>query len=164
VRAHITQVAVCREDSPFLCSRVFQTVFSVISVIETAHGLAILLDELTGVELGVDHHGVGRGVTEQRLNNVHGRVVVQMFGCEDAPAIVGQQHESRAIRAAGFRSDRDLADAGANGLNASSAGMANALDQIRCWRARTLLQQVPMIANRDRLAVVEAFYVSDDLG
>ena len=41
--------------------------------------------------------------------------------------------------------------------------MANALDQIRCWRARTLLLQVPMIANRDRLAVVEAFYVSDDL-
>jgi hypothetical protein len=163
VRANITQVAVCREDSPFLCSRVFQTVFSVISVIETAHGLAILLDELTGVELGVDHHGVGRGVTEQRLNNVHGRVVVQMFGCEDAPAIAGQQHESRAIRAAGFRSDRDLADAGPNGLNASGAGMANALDQVRRWRARTLFQQVPMIANRDRLAVVEAFYVSDDL-
>src|ERR1700746_1914959 len=46
VRAHIAQVAVCREDSPFLCSRVFQTVFSVISVIETAHGPAILLDEL----------------------------------------------------------------------------------------------------------------------
>ena len=42
--------------------------------------------------------------------------------------------------------------------------MANALDQIRRWRARTLLLQVPMIANRNRLAVVEAFYVSDDLG
>jgi hypothetical protein len=164
VRAHITQVAVCREDSPFLCSRVFQTVFSVISVIETAHGLAILLDELTGVELGIDHHGVGRGVTEQRLNNVHGRVVVQMFGCKDAPAVVRQQHERRAVRAASSRVNRDLADAAANGLNASGAGMANALDQIRRWRARTLLQQVPMITNRDRLAVVEAFYVSDDLG
>jgi hypothetical protein len=101
------------------------TVFAVIGVIETAHGLAILLDELPGVELGVDHHGLGRGVTEQRLNNVHGRVVVQMFGCKDAPAIVRQQHERRTVRAAGFRGDRDLADAGANGLNASSAGMAN---------------------------------------
>jgi hypothetical protein len=60
------------------------------------HGLAILLDELTGIKLGVDHHGVGRGVTEQRLNDVHGRVVVQMFGCKKAPAIVRQQHERRA--------------------------------------------------------------------
>src|SRR6266700_1132138 len=62
-----------------------------------------LLDELTGVELGVDHHGVRRGVPEQRLNNMHGRVVVQMFGCKDTPTIVRQQHERRTIRAAGFR-------------------------------------------------------------
>lgn len=41
--------------------------------------------------------------------------------------------------------------------------MTNALDQIRCWRTRTLLLQVPMVASRNRLAVVEAFYVSDDL-
>jgi hypothetical protein len=41
--------------------------------------------------------------------------------------------------------------------------MANALDQIWRWRARTLFLQVPMIANRNRLAVVEALYVSDDL-
>ncbi len=88
VRAHVAQVAARREGGPFLRGRVFQTIFAVIGVIETAHGLAILLDELTGVELGVDHHGVGRGVPEQRLNNVHGRVVVQMFGCKDAPAIV----------------------------------------------------------------------------
>src|SRR6202035_2247156 len=87
-----------------------------------------------------------------------------MFGCKDASAIVRQQHESGAIRAASFRGDRDLADAAANGLNASSAGMANALDQVRRRRARTLLQQVPMVTNGDRLAVVEAFYVSDHLG
>jgi len=86
-------------------------------------------------------------VTEQRLNDVHGSLVVQVFGCKDAPAIVWQQRNERAVRAAGFRVDRDLADAGANGLNASSAGMANALDQIRRRRARTLLRQVPMIAN-----------------
>jgi hypothetical protein len=50
---------------------------------------------------------------------------------------------------------RDLADATANSLNTSRAGMANTLDQIRRWRARPLLLQVPMIANRNRLAVVE---------
>src|SRR5437660_8644185 len=41
--------------------------------------------------------------------------------------------------------------------------MANTLDQVWRWRARPLLLQVPMITNRNRLAVVEAFYVSDDL-
>ena len=47
----------------------------------------------------------------------------------------------------------------------NSGGSApNTLDQIWCWRARTLLLQVPMITDRDRLAVVEPFYVSDDLG
>ena len=81
---------------------VFQFVFAVVGVIETANGLAILLDELTGVELGVNHHGIGRGVTEQRLNNVHGRVVVQMLGLRDAPAIVRQQNERRTVRTAGF--------------------------------------------------------------
>src|ERR1700683_1817989 len=87
-----------------------------------------------------------------------------MFGCKDAPAIVRQQHERRAVRPASSRVGRDLADAAANGLNASGAGMANALDQIGRWRARTLLQQVPMITNRDCLAVVEELHVSDDLG
>jgi len=85
VRAHIAHVAALREGRPFRRSRVLQTVFAVIDVIETAHRLAILLDELTGVELGVDHHGVGRDVTKQRLDDVHRCVVVQMFGCKDAP-------------------------------------------------------------------------------
>jgi hypothetical protein len=68
-------------------------------------------------------------VTELRLNNAHGCVVVQMFGCKDAPAIVRQQHGGRTVRAAGFCGYRDLADAGTNGLNAGSAGSkANALD------------------------------------
>jgi len=110
VRAHVAQVAARREGRPFLRGRVLQSVVAVVGVIETAHGLAILLDELTGVELGVDHHCIGRGVTEQRLNHVHGRVVVQMFGCKDAPAIVRQQHETRPVRAAGARVNRDSAD------------------------------------------------------
>src|SRR6266567_5903596 len=58
VRAHIAQIAAGREGRPFRRSRVLQPFFAVVGVIEAAHGLAILLDELTGVELGVDHHGV----------------------------------------------------------------------------------------------------------
>ena len=162
VSSHIAQVAARRKGSPFFGSRILQSVFAVVGVIKTANGLAILLDELTGVELGVDHHGVGRGMAEQRLN-VCGRVVVQMFGRKDAPAIVRQQHKRRAVQAAGFRVNRDPADRAANGLNASSAGMTDALDQIWRWRARTFLLQVPMVANRNRLAVVKAFDVSNDL-
>src|SRR5439155_1785535 len=164
VRAHIAEVAARSEGRPFRRSRVLQPFVAVVGVIEAAYGLAVLLDELPGVELGVDHHGVGRGVTKQGLNDVHRRVVVQMFGRKDPPAIVRQQYERRTVRTAGLRIDRDRADAAANSLNASGAGMANTLDQIWRWRARTLLQQVPMITNRNRLAVVEAFYVSDDLG
>jgi len=48
VRAHIAQVAARRERRPFRRGRVLQTVFAVVGVIETAHCLAILLDELTG--------------------------------------------------------------------------------------------------------------------
>jgi hypothetical protein len=59
MRAHIAQVAARREGRPFGRSRILQTLFAVVGVLETAHGLAILLDELTGVELGVNHHGVG---------------------------------------------------------------------------------------------------------
>jgi hypothetical protein len=44
--------------------------------------------ERSRIELGIDHHCVGRCVTEEGLNNVHGRVVIQMFGGENAPAIV----------------------------------------------------------------------------
>ena len=40
-----------------------------------------------------------RSAIGQRLNDVHGRVVVQMFGCKYAPTIVRQQHEKRAVRA-----------------------------------------------------------------
>src|SRR5438552_11045827 len=84
VRAHIAQVAARSEGRPLRRSRVLQTVFAVIGVIGTADGLAVLLNELTGVELGVDHHGVRRGVTKQGLNDVHRRVVVEMFGRKDS--------------------------------------------------------------------------------
>ena len=62
MRSHVAQVAAGRESHPFLDGRILQSVFAVIGVIETAHGLAIILDELTGIKLGIDHHGVRRGV------------------------------------------------------------------------------------------------------
>ena len=66
VRAHIAQIAARREGGPFLCSRVFQTVFTVIGVIETAHGLAILRDELTGIGAGAMQADAPRAQLRER--------------------------------------------------------------------------------------------------
>lgn len=97
VSAHVAQVAARRKGSPLFGGWILQSVFAVVGVIETAHALAILLDEPTGVEFGVDHHGIGRSVTQQCLNDVHGRVVVQVFGCKNATAVVRQQRERRTV-------------------------------------------------------------------
>jgi hypothetical protein len=88
VRAHVAQVAAGGEGGPLFCGRVLESVLSIVGVVETTHGLAILFDQLAGVKLGVDHDGVERGVSEQGLNDVNGRVVVQVFGGEDAPTVV----------------------------------------------------------------------------
>lgn len=40
-------MATSREGGPLFRGRVFQTVFAIVGVVETAHGLGILLDELT---------------------------------------------------------------------------------------------------------------------
>ena len=69
------------------------------SVVEATYGLAVLFDQLAGIELGVNHHGVERSVSEQRLDDMDGRVVVQVFGGEDAPAVVRQQDQRGAIGA-----------------------------------------------------------------
>lgn len=75
-------------------------------VVKPAHGLAVLFDQLAGIELGVDHDGIERGMSEQGLYDVDGRVVVQVFGGEDSPAIVRQQDQRRSIGAARTRTGR----------------------------------------------------------
>src|SRR6266403_1155404 len=82
VRSHIAQVATGGKGSP-------------------------LFGELAGIELGVDHHGVERSVSEQGLDDVDGGVVVQVFGGEDAPAVVRQQDQRRAIGTTRSCTDRD---------------------------------------------------------
>src|ERR1700691_2374985 len=72
MRAHIAQVTVGGEGSPLFCCRVLESLFSIVGVVETTHGLAILFDQLAGVKLGIDHDGVERGVSEQSLDNVNG--------------------------------------------------------------------------------------------
>ena len=53
------------------------------------------------VKLDVDHHGIERGVTEQRLDDVDGRVVVEVLGGEHPPAVMRAQHQLGAVGPAG---------------------------------------------------------------
>ncbi len=65
--------------------------------VHAAHGSAVLVDEFVGVELGVDHDGVDGGVPEERLDDVDRGVGVEVFGSEQAPAVVGRQVEWAAV-------------------------------------------------------------------
>ena len=75
-------------------------------------------------------------MSEERLDDVHRHVVVQMLGREDAAAVVRQEHERTAVRSARARRDRDGAEPGANRLDAERARMFGALQQIRRARGR----------------------------
>jgi hypothetical protein len=97
MRSYVTQVAVRGKSSPLLCGWVLQTVFPVVSVIQTADRLPVLFDQSRGIELGVNHDGIRGGMAEQCLDDMHGRIVVQMFGCKHSPAVVWQQYERGAI-------------------------------------------------------------------
>ena len=162
--SHIAQVATGRKGCPLFLRWNLQAFLAIMRVEEAPDGLAILLNERSRIELGIDHHCVERCVTEEGLNNVHGRVVIQMFGGENAPAIVRQQHERRAVRALSSGADRKAANAIADGLNPRGAGMSDALEKIGCWRAGTLLVKIPVIADRNCRAVVEPLHMANDLG
>ena len=114
--SHIAQVATGRKGCPLFLRWNLQAFLAIMRVEEAPDGLAILLNERSRIELGIDHHCVERCVTEEGLNNVHGRVVIQMFGGENAPAIVRQQRERRAVRALSSGADRKAANAIADGL------------------------------------------------
>src|ERR1700730_12568577 len=147
VRSHIAQVATGGKGSPLFGGRVLEPVVTIVRVVETVHGLAILFDELAGIELGVDHHGVERSVSEQGLDHVDGGVVVQVFGGEDAPAVVRQQDQRRAIGTTRSCTDRDRLDACADRLESWCAGMPDGLDEIGCGWPWHLLRQVPVVAD-----------------
>jgi len=139
VRAHIAQITTGREDRPFRRSRVLQTALSVIGVIKTTHGLATLLDELSG-----GRASRRSSLCRERCDQATLESRAQACCCSDVrmQRRAGNRAAAtrgRTVRAAGFRGDGNLTDATANGLNASGAGMANTLDQVRRWRARPLL-------------------------
>jgi hypothetical protein len=143
MRSHAPQVAARGESSPLLRGRNLYTIFTIVCVVKTTNRLPVLFDE-PGV-LGVDHHCIRRRMAEKCLDDVHGRVVIQMFGRK----IVREKHERRAVGALSSGSDRKFANTIADRLDASSAGMPDALEKIRRRRAGTLLVQIPMIADRN---------------
>ena len=103
-------------------------------------------------------------MSKERLDDVHGHVVVQMLGREDAAAVVRQEHERTAVRPARARRDGHGAESGANRLDAERARMFGALQQVRRARARETFVMVPMIAGWHGVCAIEALHMADDLG
>ena len=99
-------------------------------------------------------------MSEERLDDVHGHVVVQMLGREDAAAVVGQEHERTVVRSARTRCDRDGAQARTNRLDAERTGMLGTLQQIRGTWPRLTFVMVPMIAGRHGLRAIETFHMA----
>jgi hypothetical protein len=135
MRSHVTQVAARGKSRPLLCGRVLQAIFTMVCVVQAADCLPILFDELGRIELSVDHHSIRGGMAEQCLDDMHGGIVVQMFGGKHAPAIVRQQHQRGAIGSPGFSKDGEFTNTAANRLNPSSAGMADPLEEVGRRRA-----------------------------
>src|SRR6266436_5228871 len=164
VRAHVAQVATGGEGNPLFDGGVLESSLSVVSVVEATHGLAILFDQLAGVKLGINHDGVERGVSEQGLDDVDGRVIVQVFGGEDSPAIVWQQDQRGAIGATRTCADRDRLDACADRLKSWCAGVPNGLDQIRCRWSWYLLREVPVVTDGHMTGAMKALHMANNLG
>ena len=173
VCSHVAQVATGRKRGPLLLGRVLQAIVAVVRVVQTADRLPVLFDQSGGIELGVNHDGIRGGMAEQCLDDMHGGIVVQMFGGKHPPAVVREQHERSALGAPGFSNNGEFTNPAADGLNASGAGMADSVaitimaleeDTYRSRRARALFQQVPVVAHRHGVAVIEPLYMANDLG
>ena len=113
---HVPEVAARRERSPLLRGWVLEAIRAIVGVVKAADSLAVLLNKLAWIQLGVDHDGIDRSMSEEGLDYVDWSVVVQMFGCKDAPAIMWQQDERRTIGLACASSNGDRPDARANRL------------------------------------------------
>ena len=86
-------------------------VSAIVGVVKAADSLAVLLNQLAWIQLGIDHDGVDRSMSEEGLDHVDWSVVVQMFGCKDAPAIMWQQDKRRTIGLACASGNGDGPDA-----------------------------------------------------
>jgi hypothetical protein len=93
VCSHVPKVAAGRKRGPLLSGGVLEAIRAVVGVVKAAHSLAILLDKLARIQLGVDHDGVDRSMSEESLNYVDWSVVVQVFRGKDTPAIMRQQDQ-----------------------------------------------------------------------
>ena len=93
VSPHVSEVAAGRERCPLLGGGVLDAICAIVGVVKAAHSLAILLDKLARIQLGVDHDGVDRSMSEESLNYVDWCVVVQVFGGKDTSAIMWQQDQ-----------------------------------------------------------------------
>jgi hypothetical protein len=106
VGAHVAQLQALREALPLVGVGGAEAVGAMEVQVGGAAGLAVLVDQRGRVELGVDHHGVRRGVPEQRLDDVDRRVVVQVLRGEHPSAVVRAQYKLTAVGPIYWRSLR----------------------------------------------------------
>jgi hypothetical protein len=98
VCSHIAQAAALRKRGPFIGRRIAEAVVAMKRVVQTTHRLSVLLDHRRRIQLCVDHDGVEGRVSEERLDDVHRHVVVQMLRGKDASAVVRQERLEDALR------------------------------------------------------------------
>lgn len=124
----------------------------------------VSLDELCGIQLGVDHDGVHRGVTQEGLDHIGRRVVVEVLGSERPAAVVGPEPKGAAIGLAGAGGFGQITDVGADCLDPDGGGVLHGLQEIGGSRARAVLVGVPVVTRRDGGSAVEALDAFEDLG
>lgn len=96
-------------------------------------------------------------MAEQCLDDMHWVIVVDIFGCKYPTAVVRQQYARRAIGALGFGNNGDFTNAAADRLDAGGTWMPDVMKKVRCGWSWTLLLQIPMVASRYGVAIVERF-------
>jgi len=80
----------------------------------------------------------GEASTEQRLDHVDRRVVVEMLGGEHAPAVMRTKHQLAAVGPARAGRAREPGEAAADLAVSDLAGVPGALQQVRRVRAGLL--------------------------
>ena len=162
--SHIAHAAARGERIPLLPSRLLKALFPMEGTVNATHAFAIFLYHFSRVQLGIHHNRVQRSVSGQGLDHVHWSVAVEMFGSEDAAAVVRDDDKRRTVRSPQSTFDGHCLDAAPDCLDPKGARVPYALQQIRRTRARLSLPMVPVITRRYRLSSVKAFDVANGFG
>ena len=120
--SHVAHAAARGERIPLLPSRLLKALFPMEGTVHATHGFTVFLDHFSRIQLRVHHDGIYRGVSEKGLDHVYWSVVVQMFGSEDATAVVRDDDKRRTIRSPQAAFDRQRLYAATDCLDPKGLG------------------------------------------